>query len=91
MFSPLVTFCVLIDYLGNVDFPQIGATTFYFASFFLSLDDSESLGASTSSLTMFFSLFLTESLLIKRFNLVESNGTKTFYMVPYLELQYTFH
>ena len=33
-FSPLVTFCVLIYYLGNVISPKIGATTFSFASFF---------------------------------------------------------
>ena len=29
-FGPLVTKCVLIDYLGNVILPQIGATTFSF-------------------------------------------------------------
>ena len=38
-FGALVTFCVLIDYSGNVFFPEIGATNFSFASFFLSLDD----------------------------------------------------
>ena len=53
-FGPLVTFCVLIDSLGNVIFPQIGATNFSFASIFLSLDDA---------------LFLTGLLILKRFNL----------------------
>ena len=39
-------------------FPEIGATHFSFDSFPLSLDDSESVGASSSSLAMFFTLFL---------------------------------
>ena len=60
-FGPSVTFFVLIDSLCNVILPQIGATTFSFAYFLLSLDDD---------------LFLTGSLILKRFNLVESNGTK---------------
>ena len=60
-FGWLVTFFVLIDYWGNVILPQIGATTFSFAFFPLSLDDA---------------LFLTGSLILFRFNLVESNGTK---------------
>ena len=32
-FGPLDTFCILIDSLGNVILPQIGATTFFFAFF----------------------------------------------------------
>ena len=51
-FCALVTFCVLIDYLRNVFFPEIGATNLSFAYFFLSVDDSESLGASSSSLSI---------------------------------------
>ena len=39
-FGPLVNFCVLIDPLGNVILPQIGATTFSFAISSLSLDDT---------------------------------------------------
>ena len=38
-FGVLVTFCVLIDYLGIFNFIEIGATNFSFASFLLSLDD----------------------------------------------------
>ena len=60
-FGPLVTFCVLIYYLGHFISPQIGATTFSFAYFLSSLDDA---------------IFLTELLIFKRFNLVESKGTK---------------
>ena len=39
-FGPLVTFCVLIDSLGNVILPQMGATTFAFAFSLLSRDDA---------------------------------------------------
>ena len=56
-FGAFVTFCVLIDYLGIMIFSEIGAKNFSFASFFLSLDDSEPLGSSSSSLTI-FSLYL---------------------------------
>ena len=59
-FGPLVTFCVLIDYLANVILPKIGATTLSF-DFFLSFDDA---------------LFLIGLLILFRFNLVESNGIK---------------
>ena len=38
-FGPLVTFFFLIYSLGNVILLQIGAKTFSFDSFFLSLDD----------------------------------------------------
>ena len=54
-FGPLVTFCFLINYLGNAILPQIGATTSSFAFYPLSLDDA---------------LFLTGSLILVRFNLV---------------------
>ena len=60
-FGPLVKFFVLVDSLGYVILPRIGATTLFFAYFFLSLDDSELLGPSSSSLAI-FSLFLTVSL-----------------------------
>ena len=70
----LVTFFVLIYYLGNVYFPEIGATTSSFGFPPLSLDDSESLGASSSSLAILF--YLTEYFRINMFNLVESNSTK---------------
>ena len=39
-FGALFTFCVLIDYLGNLILPQIGATTLSFDFFPLSLDDA---------------------------------------------------
>ena len=51
-FGPLVTFCVLVYSLGNAMSPQIGATTFSFAYFLLSLDDSKCLGPSSSSLAI---------------------------------------
>ena len=54
-FGPLVTFCVLIDSLGNMILPQIGATTFSFDFYPLSLDDG---------------VYLTGSLIIFRCNLV---------------------
>ena len=39
-FGTLVTFCILIGSIGNAISLQTGATTFYFAYFFLSLDDA---------------------------------------------------
>ena len=42
-FGALVTLFLLIDYLGIMSFTEIGATNLSFASFFLSLYDSESL------------------------------------------------
>ena len=39
-FDPLVNFCALIDSLGNVILPQIGATSFSFDFSSLSLDDA---------------------------------------------------
>ena len=58
-FGALVTLCVLIYSLGIMFPPEIGVTHLPFAYFFLSLDDS---------------LFLTGSLILLRFDLVESNG-----------------
>ena len=55
--GPLVTFFVLTGSLGNLILPQIDATAFSFASFFLSLDYSDLLGSSSSSLAMFFLYF----------------------------------
>ena len=69
----------------------MGATNFSFASFFLSLDYSEYLCYSSSSLDIPPSLFDdTEFFLIERFNLVLSNGTAKFYMFRYFNLQYPF-
>ena len=53
----LVTFFVLIYSLVNVFLQVIGPTNFSSASFFLSLVDAGSLGDSSSSLAIFFSLF----------------------------------
>ena len=57
-FGSLVTFCLLIDSLGNVFFQKLVRQISPFLYFSLSLDDSKSLGASSSSLSMFFSLFV---------------------------------
>ena len=63
--------------------PEMGATNFSFASFFLSLDDSELLGSYSSSLAILFSLFgVNESLRIERFTLVVSNdNTNVLYVL----------
>ena len=53
----MVTSCVLICYLGILYFSNIGGTSFSFATYLLSLDDSESLvisSLSKSSLTCFY-------------------------------------
>ena len=54
-FGPLFTFCVLIDYLGDVNLPQIGATTFLYDFSPLLLDDG---------------IYLTGLLILFRSNLI---------------------
>ena len=71
----LVTFCVLIYSVGNSFSPEIGATNFSFASFPLSIDDSESLGYSSSQLAIISLFGVTGSFHIGQFDLLVSNGT----------------
>ena len=59
-----------------MDFPEIVATNVSFDYSFLSLDDSESICSSSSSLVIFLILVgVTESLLIETYNLLLYNGT----------------
>ena len=53
-FGALGTFRDCKYSLGMKFFSEVGATKFSFACFFLSFDDSESLGASSSSLAIFY-------------------------------------
>ena len=71
-----VDFCALIDSLGN-SFSRNWCHKFILCFFFLLLDYYGSLGSSSSSLAIVFCV--SESLGMKGFNFVVSNGTKNFF------------